>query len=94
MRSAKSCAAHYSARSEIRFKRQMVQAREDAGLSQYDIALRMGLSVNEIQGLEMLDSDPTFSTVRQYLTCCESGWDLNINRTPDIKTQVLKEGTN
>lgn len=44
----------------------LVQARLDAGLTQQQVADRMGVSQPTIAGFERYDNDPKLSTVRRY----------------------------
>lgn len=44
----------------------LVECRREAGLSQRDVAERMGVSQQAVSKFEHYDSDPKLSTVRRY----------------------------
>jgi len=46
--------------------RSLIQVRKDKGLSQSDIADRMGITQPAIAAFERYDNDPKLSTVRRY----------------------------
>jgi ribosome-binding protein aMBF1 (putative translation factor) len=52
--------------NEVDFKRALVQARIDAGLTQEDIAARIGTHPSVIAKFERLDSNPRLSMIRYY----------------------------
>jgi DNA-binding XRE family transcriptional regulator len=52
--------------SEHRFMADLVAARKHAGLSQTDVAERMGVPPRTVTALESSYSDPCLSTLRRY----------------------------
>lgn len=83
-------AASVSAESEVALKRSLVKAREKAGLTQSDLAARLGLDLADVREIERLDSDPRLSAVRQYLTQCAAyiEWRVGTDRpeeTSDVR---------
>ncbi|MGW4366281.1 helix-turn-helix transcriptional regulator [Nocardia takedensis] len=54
------------AEEELRFKRELVQARTAAGLTAEQVAHIIGVNVKAISEFERLDSNPTLSMVRYY----------------------------
>ena len=76
--SVKRLAARRSARAEVAFKRELVAAREAAGLSQRKLADLLGVDNSTISRMERLDSNPRLSDIRQYLTQCKAAFDLRV----------------
>lgn len=74
--SARTSADHQRAkilaRNDYKLRRDLVQARRDAGLSQPDVAERMGISQQAVSKLERYDSDPKLSTLRRYAHAVEA----------------------
>lgn len=60
------------ARADRELKARLVQMRRDAGLTQKQLAERIGISQQAIQKLERYDSDPRMSTLRQYANAVEA----------------------
>lgn len=58
--------AKQSARNEFAFKRALVEARNEAGLSQTDLARRMDVNRSTISRFEKIDSDPRLSEIVEY----------------------------
>lgn len=54
------------AKAELEFKRALVEARKDTGLSQEHVAALLGVSKRTIAEFERVDSDPNLSMVRHY----------------------------
>lgn len=52
-------------------KSTLIAARRDIGFTQADIAVMMGVDVEEIYEFERYDSDPTMSFVRRYANMVE-----------------------
>lgn len=52
--------------SDHRFMADLVATRKHGGLSQADVAERMGVRPLTVADLESLDSDPCLSTLRRY----------------------------
>lgn len=76
--SIKRLAARRSARAEMAFKRDLVAAREVAGLSQRELAVLMGVDHSTVSRMERLDSDPRLSALREYLTQCEAALQVEV----------------
>lgn len=76
--SIKRLAARRSARAEVAFKRDLVDARENAGLSQRQLADLLGVDHSTVSRIERLDSDPKLSALRRYLTQCEAALDIQV----------------
>ncbi len=76
--SIKRLAARRSARAEVAFKRELIEARENAGLSQRQLADLMGVDNSTVSRIERLDSDPKLSVLRQYLTQCEAALNIQV----------------
>jgi transcriptional regulator with XRE-family HTH domain len=54
------------ARGDYKFIADLVQQRKAAGLTQEDVALRIGISQPSVAKFERHDSDPKLSTIRRY----------------------------
>lgn len=54
------------ARADRQLKERLIDIRREAGLSQQDVADRLGISQQAVQKLERYDSDPQLSTLRRY----------------------------
>jgi transcriptional regulator with XRE-family HTH domain len=54
------------AKADYRLLFGLVQARRDRGLSQKDVADRLGVSQPAVAAFERQDSDPKLSTIRRY----------------------------
>ncbi|RRD52096.1 XRE family transcriptional regulator [Buchananella hordeovulneris] len=54
------------ARADRQLKERLIAVRREAGLSQQDVADRLGVSQQAVQKLERYDSDPQLSTLRRY----------------------------
>lgn len=52
--------------SDDRLMSDLVRARQDAGLSEEDIAARMDIPVGSVRALERVGTNPLLSTVRRY----------------------------
>ncbi|WP_158249051.1 helix-turn-helix transcriptional regulator [Mycobacterium sp. ENV421] len=85
--SIKRLAARRSARAEVAFKRDLVAAREVAGLSQRDLATLMGVDHSTVSRIERLDSDPKLSTLREYLTQCEAALDVQVVARRELEAE-------
>ncbi|QFP97009.1 helix-turn-helix DNA binding protein [Gordonia phage Suerte] len=87
MRTQKQIAARMSAAAEVAFKKQLVAAREAAGLSQRRLADLMGVDNSTISRMERLDSDPRLSDLRQYLTQCKAALSLNVISAAHVESK-------
>ncbi|MCV7230401.1 helix-turn-helix domain-containing protein [Mycolicibacterium komossense] len=85
--SIKRLAARRSARAEVAFKRDLVAAREIAGLSQRDLADLMGIDHSTVSRMERLDSDPRLSVLREYLTQCEAALDIQVVTRRELEVE-------
>lgn len=85
--SIKRLAARRSARAEIAFKQDLIAARENAGLSQRQLADLMGVDHSTVSRIERLDSDPKLSTLRQYLTQCEAALNLHVVARRELEAE-------
>ncbi|KAA1428560.1 helix-turn-helix domain-containing protein [Mycolicibacter arupensis] len=85
--SIKRLAARRSARTEVVFKRDLVDARETAGLSQRDLANLMGVDHSTVSRIERLDSDPRLSTLREYLTQCEAALNIQVIARRELEAE-------
>lgn len=54
------------ARYDRNRRRDLVRERRDRGLTQKDIAKRLGVSVRWVNRMERYDSDPRLSEMRRY----------------------------
>lgn len=54
------------ARTQHQFMRELVECREAAGLSQEEVAERLGISQSAVSQFERYDSNPTLASVRRY----------------------------
>jgi transcriptional regulator with XRE-family HTH domain len=60
------------AKNDYKLLADLVQVRKSRGLSQSDIAERLGISQQAVSKLESYDSDPRLSTVRRYALAVEA----------------------
>lgn len=56
---------------DLRLKAAMVAARREHGLTQAQVAERMGVHEKDVAALERYDSDPTLSLLRRYALAVE-----------------------
>ncbi|WP_414731727.1 helix-turn-helix transcriptional regulator [Williamsia sp.] len=91
--SIKRLAARVSARSEVSFKRQLVGARESAGLNQSELADLLGVNRSTVCRLERADSNPRLSEIRQYLTQCKAALRIEVISTDVVERQVARANT-
>jgi ribosome-binding protein aMBF1 (putative translation factor) len=59
--------------------RRLVDAREEAGLTQTEVARRMGTTQSAIARFESGDSDPRLSTVERYAQV------VGVDLTPEVR---------
>lgn len=55
---------------ELRFE--LIRLREKAGLTQKDVAQRLGVSPQAVSKFERIDADPRLSTIRRYAHAIEA----------------------
>lgn len=72
--------AQVLAREDRELKAELVAMRRAAGLTQQQLADRMGVSQQAIQKLERYDSDPKMSTVRRYANALEAIVEHRVTR--------------
>jgi DNA-binding XRE family transcriptional regulator len=56
-------------------------AREEAGLTQTELAARLGVSQQAVSRAEAWTSNPTVGLLRHWLAAC--GWSMRIEAEPD-----------
>lgn len=83
--SVKRLAARRSAKAEVEFKRELVEARHAAGLSQRDLAKLLGVDNSTVSRMERYDSDPRLSDIRKYLTQCKAALEIRVVHTSEIE---------
>lgn len=68
----------------------LVDLREQHGLSQADIAGRMGVSQSAVAQFERYDSNPTLASIRRYALAVEARLDLKVtsDRAHDLVSRV------
>jgi transcriptional regulator with XRE-family HTH domain len=70
LRRARSTAGHTRAKmlakNDYKFLADLVRVRVDGGLTQEDVADRMGISQQAVSKLENYNADPKLSTLRRY----------------------------
>ncbi|RLP73314.1 XRE family transcriptional regulator [Mycetocola tolaasinivorans] len=64
--SAEFTRAHYLARVDREFVDALIAVRREQGLSQADVAERMGITQQGVSKFERYDNDPRMSTIRNY----------------------------
>lgn len=60
------------AKNDYKLLAELVQIRVDRGLTQADVAERLGISQQAVSKLESYDSDPRLSTIRRYAGSIEA----------------------
>lgn len=60
------------AKNDSKYIRDLIEARRSAGLSQEDVAERMGVSQQSISKFERYENDPRLSTLRRYAHAVEA----------------------
>lgn len=73
--------AQVLARADRQLRAELVALRRAAGLTQRQLADRMGVSQQAVQKLERYDSDPKLSTLRRYANAVEAVVEHRV--TPD-----------
>ena len=64
--------ARVLAKNDYKLRRDLVRARRAAGLTQPEVAERMGISQQAVSKIERYDSDPKLSTLRRYAHAVEA----------------------
>lgn len=64
--------AKYLAKEDYDLVFQLVTLREQSGLSQTDVAERLGISQQAVSKFERMESDPRLSTIRSYAHAIEA----------------------
>lgn len=59
-------------KADLDFVRNLVQLRKSQGLSQQDVADRLGISQASVAAFERYDNDPKLSTLRRYAHAVEA----------------------
>lgn len=72
--------AQVLAREDRELKADLVAMRRAAGLTQQQLADRMGVSQQAVQKLERYDSDPKMSTLRRYANAVEAIVEHRVKR--------------
>lgn len=68
------------ARADRELKAELVKLRRAAGLTQAQLAERMGVSQQAVHKFERRDSDPKLSTLRRYANAVEAIVDHSVTR--------------
>lgn len=53
-------------REEMQLHTDLVNARNNAGLTTADVARRLGIKASQVEAFERMDSNPTLSEIRYY----------------------------
>lgn len=64
--------ANALAKADFDFIRDLVKIRKDQGLSQQDVADRLGITQATVADFERYDNDPKLSTIRRYAHAVEA----------------------
>lgn len=64
--------ARVSSLNQINFLQQLPRQRKAAGLSQQELADLLGVEIEWVKEIERIDSNPTLSDLRHYLTQCKA----------------------
>ena len=83
------------ARGDRRFLRELVRERRSSGMSQANVAERLGITQPTVAAFERHDSDPRLSTIRRYAQVVgimvthqtERRWET-VPVKPTISTQI------
>ncbi len=79
------------AREDYAMRSDLVALRRQAGLTQKQVAERMGITQQAVHKLERYDSDPKLSTVRRYANAV--GALIEHRVVPDMGQSVLLAAT-
>lgn len=73
----------------------LVQVRRDRGLTQRDIAERMGCSQPNVSAFERIGGDPHMSTVRRYAVAVgvRIHWQVSVEQSPIRDASSIGDGT-
>lgn len=82
--------ASHLVRADREFLRRLVKIREDSGLTQKDVADRLGIQQPSVAAFERYDNDPKMSTVRKYAHAIEA---LVAHRAEPDTGQLLDDTT-
>ncbi|MEJ6554009.1 helix-turn-helix transcriptional regulator [Microbacterium esteraromaticum] len=69
-------------------RRELVQLRRDAGLTQQDVADLMGCTQQAVQKLERYDADPKLSTLRRYSNAVGALVSHEVSRDNGMSLQI------
>lgn len=64
--------ARYLVNQDRELHFELIRLREASGLTQRDVALRLGVSPQAISKFERVDADPRLSTIRRYAHAIEA----------------------
>lgn len=75
------------AREDRELRASLVRARREAGLTQREVAERMGVSQQQVNKLERYDADPRLSTLQRYANAVGALYrhDVDIDRGQSIR---------
>lgn len=67
---------------------ELVKIREESGLTQKDVAERMGISQSAVSQFEHYDSNPTLQTIVRYALATDADLELRASRRRDVVSKV------
>ncbi|MGB3413386.1 MAG: helix-turn-helix transcriptional regulator [Microbacteriaceae bacterium] len=62
----------FLAKNDYNFRRSLILAREERGLSQKDVGDKLGISQQAVAKFESMEADPKLSTIRQYANAVQA----------------------
>lgn len=102
LKSTSMLRSDYLAESTARFLSRLVDIRREQGLTQKDVADRLGIKQATVSDFERMDSDPKLSTVRKYAHAIEAlikfrveadTGQLNDDRSRDWEDDSVRQTT-
>lgn len=69
----------------------LIDMREKHGLSQQELAQRMGVSQSAVAQFERYDSNPTLTSIQRYALAVEANLDLKVTSDRERSRDLLAE---
>lgn len=71
----------------------LIDLREAHGLSQHDLAQRMGVSQSAVAQFERYDSNPTLASIQRYALAVEANLDIKVSSGRERSHDFVSEKT-
>ena len=83
--------ARHLQRAQRAMMEELVDMREKHGLSQAELAQRMGVSQSAVAQFERYDANPTLATIQRYALAVEANLELKVTSDRERSRDLLAE---